>query len=113
PDGRRLYALRATMAAPAEAVALDPAAADQRPDPLPPPGLPLQVPGSLTEVETRSGDGTRLRGWLVLPSGASAARPAPLVVFIHGGPLSARVAWGWARNPWLRAPRRAPRRLPG
>ena len=46
------------------------------------------MPGALTEVETRAGDGTRLRGWLVLPSGASAARPAPLVVFIHGGPLS-------------------------
>jgi dipeptidyl aminopeptidase/acylaminoacyl peptidase len=105
PDGRRLYALRATMAAPAEAVALDPAAADQRPDPLPTPGLPLQVPGSLTEVETRSGDGTRLRGWLVLPSGASAARPAPLVVFIHGGPLSSWSAWSWRWNPWLLAAR--------
>jgi dipeptidyl aminopeptidase/acylaminoacyl peptidase len=104
-DGRRLYALRATMAAPAEAVALDPAAADQRPDPLPTPGLPLQVPGSLTEVETRSGDGTRLRGWLVLPSGASAARPAPLVVFIHGGPLSSWSAWSWRWNPWLLAAR--------
>src|SRR5215218_4593225 len=30
PDGRRLYALRATMAAPAEAVALDATGADQR-----------------------------------------------------------------------------------
>jgi dipeptidyl aminopeptidase/acylaminoacyl peptidase len=104
-DGRRLYALRATMAAPAEAVALDPAAADQRPVPLPTPGLPLQVPGSLTEVETRSGDGTRLRGWLGLPSGASPDRPAPLVVFIHGGPLSSWSAWSWRWNPWLLAAR--------
>src|SRR5206468_12722832 len=61
PDGGRLYALRATMAAPAQAVALDAAAADQRPLPLPTPGLPLRVPGSLAEVETRAGDGTRLR----------------------------------------------------
>jgi dipeptidyl aminopeptidase/acylaminoacyl peptidase len=105
PDGRRLYALRATMAAPAEAVALDAAAADQRPAPLPTPGLPLQVPGSLAEVETRAGDGTRLRGWLVLPSGASPARPAPLVVFIHGGPLSSWSAWSWRWNPWLLAAR--------
>src|SRR5918997_1821991 len=46
PGGRRLYALRATMASPAEAVALDPAAADQEPSPLPTPGLPLAVAGS-------------------------------------------------------------------
>jgi dipeptidyl aminopeptidase/acylaminoacyl peptidase len=105
PDGRRLYALRATMAAPAEAVALDAHEADQRPAPLPTPGLPLAVPGSLTEVETRAGDGTRLRGWLVLPSGASEASPAPLVVFIHGGPLSSWSGWSWRWNPWLLAAR--------
>jgi dipeptidyl aminopeptidase/acylaminoacyl peptidase len=105
PDGRRLYALRATMASPAQAVALDAAAADQRPAPLPTPGLPLQVPGSLTEVETAAGDGTELRGWLVLPSEASAARPAPLVVFIHGGPLSSWTAWSWRWNPHLLAAR--------
>jgi dipeptidyl aminopeptidase/acylaminoacyl peptidase len=105
PDGRRLYALRATMAAPAEAVALDPGAADQRPRPLPTPGLPLAVPGSLAEVETRAGDGARLRGWLVLPAGVSAAGPAPLVVFIHGGPLSSWTSWSWRWNPWLLAAR--------
>ena len=44
PDGRRLYALRATMAAPAGAVALDPAAADQRPAPLPTPACPWPCP---------------------------------------------------------------------
>ncbi|HEV3505910.1 MAG TPA: alpha/beta fold hydrolase, partial [Actinomycetes bacterium] len=105
PGGRRLYALRATMASPAEAVALDAAAADQRPEPLPTPGLPLAVPGSLTEVETRAGDGTRLRGWLAVPAGASEDRPAPLVVFIHGGPLSSWSAWSWRWNPWLLAAR--------
>ena len=96
---------------PGRAVALDPAAADQRPAPLPSPGLPLAVPGALTEVETRAGDGTPLRGWLVLPTGASGARPAPLV-FIHGGPLSSWSAWSWRWNPWLLAARgyRAPAR---
>ena len=63
------------------------------------------MPGSLTEVETRAGDGTRLRGWLVLPSGASEASPAPLVVFIHGGPLSSWSGWSWRWNPWLLAAR--------
>ena len=44
PDGRRLYALRATMAAPAEAVALDAHEADQRPAPLPTPACPWPCP---------------------------------------------------------------------
>jgi dipeptidyl aminopeptidase/acylaminoacyl peptidase len=71
PDGRRLYALRAALDAPPGAVALDAEAADQRPAALPSPGLPLRVPGTLTEVETRAGDGTPLRAWLVLPVGAT------------------------------------------
>src|SRR5215207_5579847 len=104
-DGRRLYALRATMAAPAQAVALEAAGADQRPRPLPTPGLPPQVPGTLAEVETTADDGTRLRGWLVLPDGTSPDAPAPLVVFIHGGPLSSWSAWSWRWNPWLLAAR--------
>ena len=104
-EGRRLYALRSTMAAPPHAVALDAAARDQVPEPLPTPGLPLETPGSVTEVETRAGDGTPLRGWLVLPAGASAERPAPLVVFIHGGPLSSWSGWSWRWNPHLLAAR--------
>jgi dipeptidyl aminopeptidase/acylaminoacyl peptidase len=103
PDGRRLFALRAAMDAPPGAVALDAEAADQRPEPLPTPGLPLRLPGTLTEVHTSAGDGTPLRGWLVLPVGATADRPAPLVVFIHGGPLSSWSGWSWRWNPWLLA----------
>jgi dipeptidyl aminopeptidase/acylaminoacyl peptidase len=105
PDGRRLYALRATMAAPAEGCR--PRRHRRRPAAPAPahPRLPLAVPGSLDEVEAEAGDGTRLRGWLVLPDGASADAPAPLVVFIHGGPLSSWSAWSWRWNPWLLAAR--------
>jgi dipeptidyl aminopeptidase/acylaminoacyl peptidase len=103
PDGHRVYALRAGMDAPPGAVALDAAAADQRPVPLPTPGLPLPVPGTLTEVHTNASDGTPLRAWLVLPVGATPERPAPLVVFIHGGPLSSWSGWSWRWNPWLLA----------
>ena len=42
---------------------------------------------------------------MVLPSAASPTRPAPLVVFIHGGPLSSWSAWSWRWNPWLLAAR--------
>ena len=101
PDGRRLYALRAAMDAPPGAVALDADAADQRPAPLPTPGLPLRLPGTLTEVQTGADDGTPLRAWLVLPVGATPDRPAPLVVFIHGGPLASWSSWSWRWNPWL------------
>jgi dipeptidyl aminopeptidase/acylaminoacyl peptidase len=101
PDGRRLYALRAGIDAPPGAVALDAAAADQRPAPLPTPGLPLRLPGTLTEVNARAGDGTPLRAWLVLPVGATPDRPAPLVVFIHGGPLMSWSSWSWRWNPYL------------
>jgi dipeptidyl aminopeptidase/acylaminoacyl peptidase len=37
--------------------------------------------------------------------GASADPPAPLVVFIHGGPLSSWSSWSWRWNPWLLAAR--------
>jgi dipeptidyl aminopeptidase/acylaminoacyl peptidase len=105
PDGRRLYALRSSLACPPEAVVLDAAAPDQDPRPLPTPGLPLELPGSVTEVEATADDGARIRSWLVLPAGASAADPAPLVVFIHGGPLSSWNSWSWRWNPHLLARR--------
>lgn len=31
-----------------------------------------------------TGDGSRVEGWLFLPEGASATRPAPAVIFFHG-----------------------------
>jgi dipeptidyl aminopeptidase/acylaminoacyl peptidase len=105
PDGERLYALRSSYAAPPEAVALDTRTADQSPAALPTPGLPLPVPGTLTEVEATADDGTTIRSWLVLPPGTSAEAPAPLVVFIHGGPLGSWNAWSWRWNPHLLAER--------
>ena len=105
PDGRRLYALRSTWASPPAAVVLDAAAADQRPGQLPTPGHPVEVPGAVTEVEANADDGTPLRAWLVLPAGAGAERPAPLVTFIHGGPLSSWSGWSWRWNPQLLAAR--------
>ena len=64
------------MAAPAEAVALDAAAPDQRPGPLPTPGLPLAVPGTLTEVETRPATAPGCgAGWSCPPARRRTARP--------------------------------------
>jgi dipeptidyl aminopeptidase/acylaminoacyl peptidase len=105
PDGTKLYALRSTWAAPPEAVVLDATTPDQTPAPIPTPGVPLEVPGRLEEVQATASDGTPVRSWIVLPPGASERNPAPLVVFIHGGPLGSWNAWSWRWNPQLLAER--------
>jgi dipeptidyl aminopeptidase/acylaminoacyl peptidase len=105
PDGTKVYALRSTWAAPPEAVVLDATTPDQTPAPIPTPGVPLEVPGRLEEVLATASDGTPVRSWIVLPPGASESNPAPLVVFIHGGPLGSWNAWSWRWNPQLLAER--------
>jgi dipeptidyl aminopeptidase/acylaminoacyl peptidase len=52
-------------------------------------------------VETTAADGTRVPAYLALPAGASADSPAPLLLWIHGGPLASWNAWTWRWNPWL------------
>ncbi len=105
PDGQGLFALRATVDAPAQPVRLDARAADQDPESLPNPGALSELPGTLTEISAVAADGTTVRAWLVLPRGASAAEPAPLLLWIHGGPLMSWNAWSWRWNPWLMAAR--------
>ncbi|MFG3281669.1 prolyl oligopeptidase family serine peptidase [Streptomyces sp. NPDC048111] len=100
PDGRTLYALRSSIDAPPTPVRLDAAAPEQEPVVLKAPGDVGRLPGTLTEVHTVAEDGFPLRSWLVLPEGASAARPAPLLLFPHGGPETSWNAWTWRWNPW-------------
>ena len=111
PDGSALYALRTSYAAPSEPVRIDlagfaasgdagartPVAAVALRGPVPAPALP----GTLTEVETTTADGARVRAWLALPDGAAADAPAPLLLWIHGGPLGSWNGWSWRWNPWL------------
>ncbi|OZC45286.1 S9 family peptidase [Rhodococcus sp. WWJCD1] len=59
------------------------------------------LPGTLTEMDTIVADGARVRGWLALPVGASELEPAPLLLWVHGGPLSSWNTWSWRWNPWL------------
>ncbi|MBO0827623.1 MAG: S9 family peptidase [Streptosporangiales bacterium] len=101
PDGRHVYALRATVAEPPAPVRLDAAEKHQGPRALAGP-TPLPVlPGTLTEVTTTADDGVALRGWLALPADASATRPAPLLLWVHGGPETSWNQWQWRWNPWL------------
>jgi dipeptidyl aminopeptidase/acylaminoacyl peptidase len=102
PDGSAVYALRSSYLAPPHPVRLD--LHDGGPvevTVLPPPAPIPVLPGRLTEVATTTGAGVRVRGWLALPEGADETDPAPLLLWIHGGPLSSWNAWSWRWNPWL------------
>ncbi|QYN39806.1 prolyl oligopeptidase family serine peptidase [Pseudonocardia sp. DSM 110487] len=105
PDGQAVYALRSSVDAPPAPVRLDPATPGQQPVALPGPAPEPALPGSLTEVHASAADGTPLRAWLVLPAGASADSQAPLLLWVHGGPLSSWNSWHWRWNPWLLAAR--------
>lgn len=111
PDGATLFALRSSYAAPAEPVRVDlgaflasgapgertPVPATVLRSPVPAPDLP----GTLTEIETTAEDGTRVRAWLALPADVGPDAKAPLLLWIHGGPLGSWNAWSWRWNPWL------------
>jgi dipeptidyl aminopeptidase/acylaminoacyl peptidase len=104
-DGSALYALRSAYDSPPAPVRLDPEATGQDPQPLPNPGALPRLPGTLREVEATAPDGARVQSWLVLPEGASADAPVPLLLWIHGGPLMSWNAWSWRWCPWLLAAR--------
>jgi dipeptidyl aminopeptidase/acylaminoacyl peptidase len=99
PDGRTAYALRSSYEFPAEAVRIDLASGDVVR--LPAPAERPHYKGSLERVETTAADGTRVPAYLALPEGATAGNPAPLLLWIHGGPLGSWNAWSWRWNPWL------------
>jgi dipeptidyl aminopeptidase/acylaminoacyl peptidase len=105
PDGSYLYALRSAINAPPTPVRISLASGLASPETLPSPGGDVAVPGTVTEVATTVADGTRIRGWLVLPGGASADAPAPLLLWVHGGPVASWNSWSWRWNPWLMAAR--------
>ena len=108
PDGRFLYALRAAVNEPPTPVRLDvtvPDAAGRGPLRLASPGSPLELPGRLEEIEATADDGARVRAWLVLPDTAAAAALAPLLLWVHGGPVMSWNSWSWRWNPWLMAAR--------
>ena len=99
PNGTEIYGVRASYAYPNEVVRVS--LADGTVTVLQNPVRRPTLPGTLTEVETTASDGVRVRAWLTLPEGASPSDPAPLLLWIHGGPLNSWNAWSWRWNPWL------------
>ncbi|WP_135456335.1 S9 family peptidase [Mycobacterium sp. DL99] len=92
--GGVIYALRSSYAAPPHPVRID---RDGTVTALPCLEAP-ELPGTVTEVTATAADGTPIRSWLTLPEGDE---PAPLVLWIHGGPLGSWNSWHWRWNPWL------------
>ncbi|ASR55906.1 alpha/beta fold hydrolase [Cellulomonas sp. PSBB021] len=101
PDGRTAYALRSSYLAPAHPVRIDLTSVPTQAVALRSPAPTPELPGRLEEVTATVADGRRVRAWLALPEGADAASPAPLLLWIHGGPLGSWNAWSWRWNPWL------------
>ncbi|HEY2575321.1 MAG TPA: S9 family peptidase [Streptosporangiaceae bacterium] len=99
PDGRTVYALRSGIGAPPSPVRID--ASTGLVTPLKAPGSPLPVPGTVAEVTATAEDGAELRAWLVLPGDVTA--PAPLLLWVHGGPFNSWNDWSWRWNPWIMA----------
>lgn len=99
PDGTTAYAVRSAVDHAPGVVRFD-AATPGESTTLPGPAEPSALPGTLDEVTAAAADGTPLRAWLALPHDAGET-PAPLLLWIHGGPLGSWNAWSWRWNPWL------------
>jgi dipeptidyl aminopeptidase/acylaminoacyl peptidase len=104
PDGTTVFALRSSLTTAPEVVVFNATDPDQEPCALPSPTPSLDAPGRVERVCANS-DGVTIEGWLTLPEGASPDTPAPLLLFIHGGPLSSFAGWSWRWNPQLLARR--------
>ncbi|MFI7602061.1 prolyl oligopeptidase family serine peptidase [Actinoplanes sp. NPDC049681] len=100
PDGRWVYALRNAVDSPPAPVRV-PLDGSAGPEPLRGPAAALDVPGRVEEVTATAVDGTPLRAWLALPRDATVDAPAPLLLWIHGGPVHSWNAWSWRWNPWI------------
>jgi dipeptidyl aminopeptidase/acylaminoacyl peptidase len=103
PDGAWIYALQSTLSTPPRIVRFDAHTADQSavelPNGIDEGGI---AAGSLVErLAAKAADGTSIKSWLLLPPEASAEKPAPLVVFVHGGPLGTWAGWHWRWNAHL------------
>lgn len=98
-DGRDLYALRSTIDSPPRPVRFTARRADAA-TPLVAPGEVGELPGRLEWVSADV-DGVEVGGWLCTPSTASGSAPAPLMVWVHGGPHGSYNAWSWRWCPWV------------
>jgi len=98
PDGT-LYALRSSYTDPGSIVRIDQSSGETTE--LKSPVTYPDLPGRLERIETEASDGARVPAYLLLPPDSSPEKPAPLALWIHGGPLGSWNAWSWRWCPWL------------
>lgn len=101
PDGTTVYALRSHVDRPPHLVRLDARAPHQPGEELPSPATPVDAlprRGVVERLTATADDGVEVGSWLLRPAEASADAPAPLVVFVHGGPLGSWTGWSWRWN---------------
>lgn len=99
PEGEWAYAVRTSYTCPGEVVRINlvSGAVDVLDCGVSYPALP----GRIERLEVRADDGARVPATLILPDGAEG--PAPLALWIHGGPLGSWNSWSWRWCPWLLA----------
>jgi dipeptidyl aminopeptidase/acylaminoacyl peptidase len=106
-DDGRLFALRSSYREPPLPVRLagGGAGASQpiRSYPELDPDALAMLPGRVDRLTATADDGEEIGSWLMLPHDASADAPAPLTVWVHGGPVGSWNAWSWRWNPHLLA----------
>jgi poly(3-hydroxybutyrate) depolymerase len=101
PDGRWVYALRSAIDCPPAPVRIALGRSHSATELLLGPAQAVRSPGRLAEVTAEAADGTPLRAWLALPSDAAGDAPVPLLLWVHGGPVSSWNSWSWRWNPWI------------
>ncbi|MGH2445294.1 MAG: S9 family peptidase, partial [Candidatus Limnocylindria bacterium] len=62
-----------------------------------------ELPGRVERLSATASDRQEIGSWLVAPKDASPGSPVPLVVWVHGGPVSSWNAWSWRWNAHLLA----------
>ena len=99
PDGNWAFGLESAIDRPAAPVRIS--LADGSVERLKSPGSSVELPGTIHDIEATADDGQVIRSWVALPDGADADHPAPLIVWVHGGPVASWNDWSWRWNPWL------------
>ncbi|MFD1717531.1 prolyl oligopeptidase family serine peptidase [Georgenia deserti] len=95
-SGTAVFALGSDIATPPRPVRIEP----ENGLDLPAPGQVASLPGTLERVETEV-DGATVGAWLCRPTGTNTTDPAPVMLWIHGGPHISYNAWSWRWCPWL------------